>query len=39
MAGPNTRRALRDYQQRIGLLADGFATQQVLQNLKVSQKP
>ncbi|VAV96237.1 Membrane-bound lytic murein transglycosylase B [hydrothermal vent metagenome] len=39
LAGPNTRRALRDYQQRIGLLADGFATQQVLQNLKVSQKP
>ncbi|MCF6292293.1 MAG: lytic murein transglycosylase [Robiginitomaculum sp.] len=37
LAGPNTRRALRAYQQRIGLLADGFASEQMLQNLKVSQ--
>ncbi|MBL4596740.1 MAG: lytic murein transglycosylase [Robiginitomaculum sp.] len=36
MAGPNTRRALRAYQQRIGLVADGFASQQVLQNLRLS---
>ncbi|MBL4617779.1 MAG: lytic murein transglycosylase [Robiginitomaculum sp.] len=36
LAGPNTRRALRAYQQRIGLLADGFASEQMLQNLKVS---
>jgi membrane-bound lytic murein transglycosylase B len=37
LAGPNTRRALRAYQQRIGLLADGFASEQMLQNLRVSQ--
>jgi len=39
LAGPNTRRALREYQQRIGLIPDGFASIQVLENLKVSQPP
>lgn len=36
LAGPNTRRALRAYQQRIGLLPDGFASVQMLENLRVS---
>jgi membrane-bound lytic murein transglycosylase B len=39
LAGPNTRRALRQYQQRIGLIADGFASVQVLENLRVSAPP
>ncbi len=39
VSGPNTRRALRAYQQRIGLVPDGFASVQVLENLRVSQHP
>ncbi|PHR56954.1 MAG: murein transglycosylase [Robiginitomaculum sp.] len=37
LAGPNTRRALRAYQLQIGLLPDGFASLQMLQNLRVNQ--
>ncbi len=39
LAGPNTRRALRAYQLQIGLLPDGFASLQMLQNLRVNQIP
>lgn len=36
MAGPNTRRALRAYQAQVGLLPDGFVSQQALTNLRAS---
>jgi len=39
MAGPNTRRALRAYQHGIGLIPDGFASTQMLENLRVNHKP
>ena len=38
MAGPNTRRALRAYQHQIGLIPDGFASTQMLENLRVNHK-
>jgi peptidoglycan hydrolase-like protein with peptidoglycan-binding domain len=32
--GPNTRRALRAFQARIGMVPDGFATKSVLDRLR-----
>ncbi|MHB0776356.1 lytic murein transglycosylase [Halomonas sp. WWR20] len=34
IVGPNTRRGLREYQQLQGMIPDGFATQELLKNLR-----
>lgn len=36
MAGPNTRAALRSFQQSVGLVPDGFPTESVMQRLRAA---